>query len=166
MLNSIKSFFEKQFLSEPNQGSDRIDDNKRLEIALAALMVEVIVSDFEKKTEEKAELLKLIQSSFGMDEDQARDLIKLAEAEHDNSTDYFQFTHLINQHYSPKQKIKLVENLWRIAYSDNVLDRYEEHVIRRIADLLYVSHSDFMATKLRVMGEHDKPQPSANQQAN
>lgn len=166
MLNSIKSFFEKQFLSESSQGSDRTDDNKRLEIALAALMVEVIVSDFEKKPEEKTELLKLIKSSFEMDEHEAEDLIKLAEAEHDNSTDYFQFTHLINQHYSAKQKIKLVENLWRIAYSDNVLDQYEEHVIRRIADLLYVSHSDFMATKLRVMGEYDKPQSSVNHHAN
>ncbi len=158
MLRSIKSFFEQQFLSESHPDSERNSDDKHLQVALAALMVEVIVSDFEKKPEEKKALLQLVKSSFKMNSQDAEALIELAEKEHDKSTDYFQFTHLINQHYSAENKIKLIENLWRLAYSDKRLDRYEEHVIRRIADLIYVSHSDFMATKLRVLNEQ---KPSA-----
>lgn len=161
MLNSIKSFFEQQFLSESSQDSDKNTNEKQLQIALAALMVEVIVSDFETKPEEKTTLLKLVKSSFKMNDNEAEKLIQLAEEAHDKSTDYFQFTHLINQHYSAEEKIKLIESLWRLAYADNILDQYEEHVIRRIADLIHVSHTDFMATKLRVIDETQASQSTS-----
>ena len=81
----------------------------------------------------------------------ANEIIDLARKEHADSIDYFQFTSLINQHYSAAQRIELIEKLWLIAFADNVLDKHEEHVIRRIADLIHVAHSDFMKTKLKVM---------------
>jgi uncharacterized tellurite resistance protein B-like protein len=74
----------------------------------------------------------------------------MAEAEHADSTDYFQFTRLINEHYSADQKVDLVEKLWLIAFSDRELHHYEEHVIRRLAELLYVPHSAFIAAKHKV----------------
>ncbi|MEJ2426718.1 MAG: TerB family tellurite resistance protein, partial [Candidatus Thiodiazotropha sp.] len=74
----------------------------------------------------------------------------LGEREHAASTDYFQFTSLINKHYSAEQKVWLIEALWRVAFADQKLHQYEEHVIRRLSELLYVPHSDFIAAKLRV----------------
>jgi uncharacterized tellurite resistance protein B-like protein len=44
--------------------------------------------------------------------------------------------------------MKLVENMWRVAFSDQKLDKYEEALIRKVADLIYVSHQDFIKTKL------------------
>ena len=49
-----------------------------------------------------------------------------------------------------EEKVGLIENMWRIAFSDEQLDKYEEHLIRKISDLIYVSHSDFIKTKLNV----------------
>ena len=113
-------------------------------------MIEVAEADFEDTPEEKQAILNIVKTSFKLGESEAEELIQLAREEHTNSTDYFQFTRLINDNFSAQQKIELIENLWRIAFSDNVLNKYEEHVIRRISDLIYVSHRDFMATKIRV----------------
>ena len=97
-------------------------------------------------------MLDAIQFRFGLDAQRSQELLKLAETEHTESTDYFQFTRLINDHYDAKQKIELVEDLWRVAFSDGELDKYEEHVIRRLADLIHVSHKDFIAAKHRTKG--------------
>ncbi len=151
MLNSIKNFFESNFISDSSssQGGSGTDNPQ---LALAALMIEVAEADYEDAPEEQTAILNIVKASFNLKDDKAEELIQLAKAQHANSTDYFQFTRLINDHYSAQQKIDLIENLWKIAFSDQTLDKYEEHVIRRISDLLYVSHSDFMATKLRVQG--------------
>jgi len=78
-------------------------------------------------------------------------LIELANAEKHEATDYYTFTSLINEHYSQQQKIKLVEDLWRLAYADNELDKYEEHLLRRLSELLHVPHKDFIRTKLNTV---------------
>ena len=44
----------------------------------------------------------------------------------------------------------MIEDLWRIAYSDERIDKYEDYVIRKVADLIYVTHSDFIKSKLKV----------------
>jgi uncharacterized tellurite resistance protein B-like protein len=57
---------------------------------------------------------------------------------------------LINDSYDYEQKIELIENMWRIAFSDKRLDKYEDHLIRKVSELIYVSHSDFIKTKLKI----------------
>jgi len=66
------------------------------------------------------------------------------------ATGYFEFTSLINKGFSYEQKVKVVEHLWEVAFSDASLDKYEEHMVRKIAGLIYVSHKDFIDAKLRV----------------
>jgi len=160
MLNNIKSFFEKNFLSESlglsSDSESAINSKNASQIALAAMMIEVAESDYEDAPEEQQAILNIVKNSFNLPTGKAEEIIALAKEEHANSTDYFQFTRLINDSYSAQQKIDLIENLWEIAFADQVLDKYEEHVIRRISDLIYVSHSDFMATKLRVKGSLEK----------
>ncbi|RLW56975.1 MAG: hypothetical protein B6D69_00780, partial [gamma proteobacterium symbiont of Stewartia floridana] len=84
---------------------------------------------------------------------EAQTLMNLAEQEHRHSTDYFQFTTLINKNYSYEQKIRIIESLWQVAFADRQLHHYEEHVIRRLADLIHVSHGDFISAKHRVMSD-------------
>lgn len=150
MLNRLKHFFEDKIKIIPPSTDADGGDEHALQLALAALMIEVAESDYQDAPEERAAIEKIVKQAFDLNDREANEVIELARKEHADSTDYFQFTRLINDHYSARQKIQLIENLWRIAFADSNLDKYEEHVIRRIADLLYVSHSDFMATKLRV----------------
>lgn len=145
MIEQITRFFETNVAKTQTDASDE----HAQQLAMAALMLEVAASDYKQQPEEKAVLVEQIRQSFGLNEKEADELIALATREHDESTDYFQFTRLINQTFSEAKKIELIENLWRVAYADQKLHRYEEHVIRRIADLIYVSHKDFIASKHR-----------------
>lgn len=127
------------------------DPDHAIRLAVAALFIEITESDYRQSPEEQHGLLKAVRDHFGLDSEEANSLISLAEAEQAESTDNFQFTTLINKNYNPEQKIRLIEGFWRIAFSDQELHRYEEHLIRRLADLLHVSHRDFIAAKHRSM---------------
>ncbi len=149
MIGKLQHFFQ-NFLS-PESGGGPADGKQRTRLAVAALMVEIALADFDSAPEEQRKILEIVRRTFGLDDAEAETLLELAQSEHQASTDYFQFTRLINEHYAPEQKRSLIEGLWQVAFADGRLDRYEEHVIRRLADLLYVSHGDFIAAKHRVM---------------
>ncbi len=148
MINKLQNFFHTYL--NPQEGGPSSDVSQRTRLAVAALLVEIAVSDFESAREERQSIVEIVRNQFGLTGQEADALISLAEEEHKTSTDYFQFTRLINQHYTAQQKVELIESLWRVAFADGELHRYEEHVIRRLADLLHVSHGDFIATKHRI----------------
>jgi uncharacterized tellurite resistance protein B-like protein len=116
------------------------------------LLVEVARSDQNFSAAEREAVLGSVQRKFRLSAAEARQLIELAEAQSLAAHDLYQFTSQIDATFSLDQKLRLLEELWRAAYSDAVLHEYEEHLIRRIADLLHLSHSQFIAAKLRVLG--------------
>lgn len=148
MLNRIKAALEEIFDVDPVAGSD--ESQETIELTAAALMVEVIAADYQRKPEEREALLAVVRDSFGLTAVEAEDLLAKAEETHQQSTDYFRFTSQINQVCSPDEKVRLIESLWRVAFADGELHHVEEHVIRRIADLIHVPHMDFIAAKHRV----------------
>jgi uncharacterized tellurite resistance protein B-like protein len=143
VLDRIRDFFERRLV--PEATGTGVDP---LLLATAALLVEVMRADQHATDAERAQLLKLLHESFGLPDAELDDLVRLAEAESEEAHDLFQFTRLVSEHYDAEQRIELVRNLWRVAWADGNIDRYEEHLIRRIADLLYVRHSDFIRAKL------------------
>lgn len=148
MLQKLKRFFDNNLIA--NASSNNPDKEHTLRLAIASLMIEVAESDYHDAPEEQESILQIVKSSFNLSETETKEIVDLARQEHADSVDYFQFTSLINQHYSAAQRIELIEKLWQIAFADHELDKHEEHVIRRIADLIHVAHSDFMKTKLKV----------------
>ena len=149
MLQKIKRFFDDNVLTHSN--TNNVDSEHAVRLAMASLMIEVAESDYHDAPEEREAVINIVKDSFDLSVTETNQIVELARQEHADSIDYFQFTSLINQHYSATQRIELIEKLWQIAFSDHVLDKHEEHVIRRIADLIHVAHSDFMKTKLKVM---------------
>jgi uncharacterized tellurite resistance protein B-like protein len=150
MISKLQNFFQ-TYLNPQEGGGASNDVSHRTRLAVAALLVEIAVSDFESAIQEQQMIVDIVRHRFGLTDQEAETLLCLAQEEHQASTDYYQFTRLINHHYTAQQKVDLVESLWHVAFADGELHRYEEHVIRRLADLLYVSHSDFIAAKHRVM---------------
>ncbi len=148
MINTIKQFFEKNLQTSP-ESSDEISEHS-LQLATAALMIEMMRADAEISDEEQNAITDTIMSRFVLSAEETDTLLKLAEEEISHSTGYFEFTSLINKGYTYDQKIKVVEHLWEVAFSDSVLDKYEEHMVRKIADLIHVSHKDFIEAKLRI----------------
>ena len=151
MLTRIKNFFEQNLSLEPTD--DTVDSDHILRLAISALLLEMTRMSDEVLAEERVAVEFAVRKHFDLSASEAGELLEMAEEERSNSTDYFQFTTLINKHYTPEQKVKLIELLWRIAYADDSLHRYEEHLVRKVAELLYVPHSTFIAIKHVVRGE-------------
>jgi uncharacterized tellurite resistance protein B-like protein len=150
MLRRIKSFFDEHLV--PGPVADDRDSEHVLRLAIGALLLEMTNMDGEVWPEQREAVETAVRGHFELTETEVAELLELAEAERVDSTDYFQFTSLINGVYTPKQKIELVELLWRIAYANESLHKYEEHLVRRVADLLHVPHSAFIAAKHRAGG--------------
>ena len=151
MLNQIKLFFEQHLaLSAPDDTSE-----EKLQLATVVLFLEMMFMDDKVEPKEQEIILSLIQQNFSLTAEQATSLIELAEQQRKQATDYFQFTSLINKEYSLEQKVRLIESLWKIAFIDGVLDMNEEYLVRKIADLLHVPHTDFIMAKNRVEPDRD-----------
>ena len=154
MLDSIRKFFRDHMATDP--AADAAGAASRARVAAAALLVEVVRSDHKFPEVEREAVMASAGRKFGLDEASARALVELAEAEAKEAHDLYQFTSLINASFSPEQKVRLVEELWRVAWADDVLHHYEEHVIRKVADLIHVPHSAFIAAKLRVQDARER----------
>jgi uncharacterized tellurite resistance protein B-like protein len=148
MVTTVKKFFKKHI--KPSQtGSDEISE-RSLQLATAALLIEMMRADAETTEDERRMVIKTIMTRFNLTEEESGSLLQFAEEKIRKATGYYEFTSLINKGFTYEQKVKVIENLWGIAFTDKSLDRYEEHMVRKIADLIYVEHEDFINAKLRV----------------
>jgi uncharacterized tellurite resistance protein B-like protein len=143
MLNAIREFFEQHVTADAG------DDDHAIRLSTAALLVETVRLDGEIDAAERAAAHRALRAKFGLDEAEAATLIRLAEEEAREATDYYQFTSLINQRFSAAQKERVIELMWQVAYADEALSAHEQHVVRKIADLLHVPHRAYIAAKLR-----------------
>lgn len=146
MLAAIKRFFDTQIAAQVSTAGG---GDHALHLASAALLVEVTRADHEIKGEEREAVSRAMGSLFGLSHSEVTALLDLAEREVDQSADLYQFTSLVHQSFTLEQKIKVVELLWRVVFADGMVDKYEEATVRKIADLLYVPHPDFIAAKHR-----------------
>jgi uncharacterized tellurite resistance protein B-like protein len=145
MLKTIKVFFESKLV--PATAEEPESGNLKTDLASACLLIEVMKSDHELDDREAAKFIEILQKQLDISDEDLADLVTLAEAEAKQATSLYEFTSLINAGYDYENKLALIENMWRVAYADERLDKYEEHLIRKISDLIYVSHKDFIRTK-------------------
>ena len=146
MIKSIKGYFEDIF---QKKAEDNAPLKNTIELATAVLMIEISLADDHIQEEERHVIYELLTSHFKLQHDEINELIRLAESEVDHAVSLYEFTRLLNDSLVMSEKINIIENLWRVAYADSVVDKYEEYYIRKIADLLYVPHSDYIQSKLK-----------------
>lgn len=145
MISKIKTFFSTHISSTTtNQASS---DHDPVRIAAAALLVEIMVTDRLISEDEETMITSLLEDSFGLSPSEAQELFKLARQEVAEATSLYQFTGLVNECFSAEQKFDLLTQTWQVALVDGSLDKYEENLIRRLADLLHIGHSRFIKAK-------------------
>ncbi len=149
MLRKLQQFFSEQMAP---QGSG--DTDHRLRVATAALLIELSKADFEQDSAERDAIQRLLRRD-GLTDEELNELLALAEQQFAEDNAYHPYTSLINEHYSPEQKVELIEALWRVALADGEISKYEDHLIRKISELIYVPHREFFRTKLKVTNELD-----------
>lgn len=145
MILTIKKFFESRLLISETISQNDIDH--KLKLGCAVLMFEMVCVDENIHDDEMEKIHQSLQQQFELSQSETEELLLIAHQEKNNTADYYRFTSLINQHYSQEKKIFLVQQLWHIAYADNTIDKFEEHLVRKLAELLHVPHRHFMQAK-------------------
>jgi uncharacterized tellurite resistance protein B-like protein len=125
-----------------------------LRLAAAALLFEVVRADARIKDEERTVARAAIQGTFGLSRDETDELMRLAEEQSREATSLYEFTHLIDEAFSPEEKKRVVELLWLVAFADSEKDAHEEQIVRRIAGLLHVPHPDFIDAKIKARAKN------------
>lgn len=148
MLSKINAFFQSL-----GNTDDQHENELSLEIACSVLLCEVMLADGQLETTEQKKLNDIISTQFQLTPGEVSEIINHALALCENATDFYQFTSKINEKYSLEQRVKMLELLWQVAYADGELASIEEHIIRKIADLLHLRHSEYIQTKLNIQAK-------------
>ncbi len=151
MISTLKALFEM-----PQRESEEARRH-RLNIAAAAMLIETARADFTQDAEEQAAMEALLRSSLGLRDEEVNSLMVAATERVDVSTSLYEFTRVINDNYSAEQKVQLIGAMWSVAYADGDLDKYEEALIRQVAELTYVPHQDYIRCKLAAEGKPALP---------
>jgi uncharacterized tellurite resistance protein B-like protein len=151
MLDLIRDFFDRHIAPAPSgRAATGADPAHGLHLATAALLLEVSRADFHVHDKELAAIAAILQRQFGFSDEETRELLKAARAESDELLSLHPFVRMINDHFDAAARAQIMEDLWQVAYAKGKLDKHQEYTVRKIADLLYVPHSVYIRTKLRV----------------
>ena len=150
MLKKIKGYIS-ELGNQPSDVENQEEKEQNIiNNACAALLIETALADKVFNVEEIDSMKRTLREVYEIDEKDLDELISESEKKVSESTSLYEYTRLINDLCDYQDKLKLINNLWTIAFADKHLDKYEEFLIRKISDLLYVSHSDFIQQKLSV----------------
>jgi len=146
MIDRIKSFFAKNVLEPEETVSSE-------QIAMAALLIEVMVIDGNLDAQELESISQTLCNILELEAEMVEELLRLSREEVAEATSVYQFTREINEHFELDKKMNLLTAMWRVAYADGYLDKHEEGIIRRVADLLHIRHNEYIRCKLAARGE-------------
>ena len=147
MINKIKDLITKFGKEEEIQEESNLT---LLNNSCAALLVEIAFADKDFDETEKASLKQSLIEAYAIDESDIEEIIRDAEETVSESTSLYGYTSIVNSEFQYEDKLKLLRNLWKIAYADGYLDKYEEHLLRKISDLIHIIHSDYISIKLEI----------------
>jgi uncharacterized tellurite resistance protein B-like protein len=142
----MKKFILK-FLTISIEETTPEDMEHALRVATAVLLVEIARADFVVEPVERQRLRQLLEQEFQLTEIELDALLEEAEADADRLVSIQHTTRLMNEHYDHAMKRRVVEMRWRLVYADGEKSHYEEHLIRQIADLLYLSQNEFIQAR-------------------
>jgi uncharacterized tellurite resistance protein B-like protein len=144
MLNKIKSLFKKEKIS-----ALPVKEDYDVNLTCASLIIEVALADKDFDITEINLLKIILKDSYNISPEKIDNLIESAESTVKNNTSLYSYTREINDSLNYEQKIGLLDGLWKISYADGTLDKFEEHLVRKISDLIHISHGDFITSKLK-----------------
>ena len=147
MLRSLKDLFDALLPPPASAGAE--DAERTLRLATAVLLVEVLRTNPDVGPAERRAVVAALKDRFALADDEIARLVELAEQTARDASDYFRFTSRVNEGFDMGDKLRIIEHMWRVAYADGTLSAHENHVMRRIADLLYIPQGAYVHAKMR-----------------
>tara|TARA_B100000941_G_scaffold283469_1_gene253036 strand:- start:424 stop:876 length:453 start_codon:yes stop_codon:yes gene_type:complete len=148
-MDIISSLLDR--FKSPNKKGDKSISTETFEnkaiLAICILMIEVSKSDDKFDDVERDKILTILQSKYNLDENQLKTLMIIANQKNEDMISLYEWTSIINSTYQYDERVKILQSLWQVAHADNIIDKYEDYTIRKIADLIYVKHTDFIKAK-------------------
>jgi uncharacterized tellurite resistance protein B-like protein len=151
MIDLVKRFFGKSEKSRAGEESTNASHDTR--IAAGAILLEMANIDGEFSDSEKESIVAILKKDFRLADEHAQSLLQASQDELNGSVDLWQFTNLINQNYSRDEKRRIMETVWRVAYMDGRLDKHEDYLMHKLANLLRLTHKELIDAKIRVLHE-------------
>lgn len=149
MLSKVK-LFVKKILGESAEISDVGDD---IQLAASLLLVEVMNADHKVDEREEVIVQVALKNIFALTDKEVSEVFEIAKDHAKEAIPLQKYTSILNKVLEPAAKLKLLEQIWMVVLSDDEVDRYEEHLVRQIAELLYIRHSDFTLARHRARGK-------------
>jgi len=147
----MKSILNKLFLTSELK-SDPVDQEHVLRVSTATLLIEVSRADFKEEASELEHMRELLAQQFLLNESELDELMDQARESADKLVSLQHITRLLNEQFDENMKIRVIEMMWQVVYADGIKDHYEEHLIRQVAELLYVPHSVFIQARHKAEG--------------
>ena len=144
-MESLFNLFQK-LVSDTESGTEETED---ITLAATALMLEVSRSDLVKHEAELKAIKSILVNTLNVSLEKVTDLLSSAEDKVERAHDLYQFTQVINDLYDYERKKQLVFAMWKVAFADGHVEAIEDHIIRRLAGLMHVSHADFIQLKIQ-----------------
>ncbi len=138
MIKRILAFFEQETETEATLSAEE---------SAAVLLIEVMMADHDMDRRERELIAQILSKRMNVSIEEVEQCIDVALERHDESHDLFQFTKVISDEWNEDQRFELVVDMWRVAFADGELDKYEDHRIRRVSELLHLHHSHFIKAK-------------------
>ncbi len=139
--------------SQPHTENESKIDKRKLEVATAALFIEIAKADGDFSDDERKKIIKLMKQTFDLEDECVKDLMELSEQKIKESVSLYEFTTIINNSYSNDQKFELMKNLWKLIFVDEKLNIYEDHLAKKIGAMLNLDHKKIIEAKLIVKEE-------------
>lgn len=150
MLKSLQRFLDDLLPVDPSAADPRAREHS-LQLATAALLMEMAHADFAVDPAERDHVVALLTREFRLSSQEADRLAELGNEQSRAAVSLYEFTRELDTALSVSDKVRVIEMLWQIAYADGALDKYEEHLMRKLADLLHLSHRQLIQAKHRVL---------------
>ena len=141
LLEAVTDFFEERLRAAAPE--------HQLQLATAALFIEMTRADFQIKPDEREAVNRAVQRALDVSPEETTEIVRLAAEEVKASASLHEFTRLIDENFSMEQKKRVVKLLWQVAYSDAELQGHEEYLVRKIADRLHLAKADFLDAKIQ-----------------
>lgn len=145
----------RRFLQSARDSSDETADSGASDarVAVAALLVEMARADFNEAPEERQAIRRLLGTHFSLEKSQAEELLGMGGKKADEAVSLQEFTREIHETFDPAQKLRVLEMLVRTALADGEIDKFERHLLGKIADLIYVPRADYVTMMDRILAE-------------
>ncbi|MFV8781568.1 TerB family tellurite resistance protein [Microbulbifer sp. SA54] len=150
MLQKIRKLFE-----QIGRGEDvEVREETDARMISAALLAEIATADHKVDESEHAALVHLLQEHYQLDADTAQAMIERALKQRNEATSLYEFTQTVNDNFSDQEKYQLIKQMWQVAFADGEIDAFEEHLIRRVSELVYLPHGLFTRARAEARGDN------------